>query len=116
MSASTSGLLRFTSNGTAPGRGLVFWCPGCQRQHRIVVDAPNAWTWDGNEGAPTVSPSILVHSHKTLDNEGQVTDTPTCHSFVVAGQWQFLGDCTHALAGQTVPMVPLPDWLSDRDD
>lgn len=30
-----------------------------------------------------------------------------CHSFVRAGKIEFLGDCTHALKGQT---VPLPDW------
>lgn len=34
-----------------------------------------------------------------------------CHSFIKNGQWQFLSDCAHELAGQTVPMVPLPDWL-----
>lgn len=102
------GLVRVTGNGTAPGRGLVFWCPGCDHAHRIVVDAPNGWTWDGNEAAPTVSPSILIHSHKTFDANHEVVDTPQCHSFVVAGQWQFLGDSTHALAGQTVPMVPFP--------
>lgn len=33
-----------------------------------------------------------------------------CHSFLTGGLWQFLDDCAHALAGQTVPMVPLPDW------
>ncbi len=27
-----------------------------------------------------------------------------CHSFVTDGQIQFLGDCTHKLAGQTVPL------------
>ena len=32
-----------------------------------------------------------------------------CHSFVVNGQIQFLPDCTHALAGQT---VPIPDWAT----
>ena len=30
-----------------------------------------------------------------------------CHSFVTDGRIQFLGDCTHKLAGQT---VDLPDW------
>lgn len=35
-----------------------------------------------------------------------------CHSFLRAGRWQFLGDSAHALAGQTVDMVPLPDWLT----
>lgn len=34
-----------------------------------------------------------------------------CHSFIREGQWQFLGDCEHKLAGQTVPMVPVPDWM-----
>lgn len=35
-----------------------------------------------------------------------------CHSFVVDGVWQYLGDCTHAMADQHVPMVDLPDWVT----
>lgn len=27
-----------------------------------------------------------------------------CHSFITDGQIQFLNDCTHPLAGQTVPL------------
>lgn len=38
-----------------------------------------------------------------------------CHCFIVAGQWQFLGDCTHELAGQTVDLPLLPDWFVDRE-
>lgn len=34
-----------------------------------------------------------------------------CHSFLVAGVWQFLFDSAHALAGKNVPMVPLPNYL-----
>lgn len=34
-----------------------------------------------------------------------------CHSFIRNGMWEFLGDCAHKLASQTVPMVPVPDWL-----
>lgn len=34
-----------------------------------------------------------------------------CHSFIRNGHWEFLGDCAHSLAGQTVPMVPVPDWM-----
>lgn len=37
-----------------------------------------------------------------------------CHSFLRAGVWDFLGDSAHDLAGQKVPMVPLPDWLWRR--
>lgn len=33
----------------------------------------------------------------------------TCHSFVKAGQWEFLGDCTHHLKGQTVAATVPPD-------
>ena len=35
-----------------------------------------------------------------------------CHTFVTDGRIQFLGDCTHALAGQT---VDLPDWPVRND-
>lgn len=116
-------LVRVGGNGTAPGNSLWLWCPGCDDSHRITVGSSDSWTWDGNETAPTISPSILVHGvqweqgskflrpgHPNVPTGGQTT----CHSFVVAGQWQFLGDCTHALVGQTVPMVPLPDWLNDE--
>jgi hypothetical protein len=30
-----------------------------------------------------------------------------CHSFVTAGHIQFLSDCTHEMAGQT---VEIPEW------
>lgn len=90
------------------GRGCWIWCPGCDYQHRVTVVGEDGsqdsvvWEWDGNVETPTFSPSILVHA-----GERQ----PVCHSFIRAGRWEFLGDCTHALAGQTVDMVPLPDWL-----
>lgn len=34
-----------------------------------------------------------------------------CHSYIRAGRWEFLDDCAHSLAGKTVDMVSLPDWL-----
>jgi hypothetical protein len=44
----------------------------------------------------------------TYDTEHPDAPSPftcqRCHSFLVDGQIQFLGDCTHALAGQTVPL------------
>lgn len=96
-------------------------CPGCALDgssglHALPVNTTEhspAWTFDGNEEAPTVSPSILTH------HEQSATDprpTYRCHSFLRAGVWEFLGDCTHALAGQHVPMVELPAWFTDRGD
>ena len=49
---------------------------------------------------------VAVRDAMFVVEPGQLT---VCHSFVSDGQWQFLGDCTHALAGQTVPVVPIPD-------
>ena len=37
-------------------------------------------------------------------NWGPEQTAVVCHSFVRAGQIEFLGDCTHEFAGQTVPM------------
>lgn len=91
------------------GRSCWMWCPGCDHAVCIpivgedgsVPDGPT-WEWDGNLEAPTFSPSILQHTGGRI---------PRCHSFVRGGQWQFLADCEHALAGRTADMVPLPAWL-----
>ncbi len=82
---------------------LWLWCPGCDDAHRIVVNRGDAWTWDGDAERPTIAPSLLVTSGP---------GNPVCHSFVRAGRWEFLGDSTHELAGQTVDVVELPDWIA----
>lgn len=92
---------------------LLMWCPGCDYLHRIITwqadgQTGPVWDWDGNEETPTVSPSILVHEIRKTDG---TVYSPTCHSFLRAGRWEFLGDSGHHLAGQTVDMVPVPDWL-----
>ncbi len=35
-----------------------------------------------------------------------------CHTFITDGRIQFLGDCSHKLAGQT---VDLPAWPEERE-
>lgn len=92
----------------AEGGVLLFWCPGCDGAHSVqhgVGHGPR-WHWDGNAERPTFDPSILV---RWPDYQGR-QDNPVqhvCHSFVRAGRIQFLDDCTHALAGQT---VDLAEW------
>ena len=90
------------------GNGRIgFWCPGCNDAHFVRVDgsrAPN-WGWNGSVDAPTFTPSILVTTPGDPDPEWNIAPT-CCHSFVTDGRIQFLGDCTHALAGQTVPIPP----------
>lgn len=81
---------------------LMFFCPGCECGHQVPVNrGPRAWQWNGKLDAATLQPSILV-------NRGSMNPTqPICHSYVTEGKIQFLADCTHKLAGQT---VEAPDW------
>jgi hypothetical protein len=85
--------------------GIKFMCPGCDDTHSLPTGASRcAWGFNEDLERPTLTPSILVHPHKTLEEDGSIRETPQCHSFVTDGRIQFLSDCTHALAGQTVDL------------
>ena len=103
------------------GGMLLFQCPGCHTCHGVWVGQAEhpVWGYNSNPDAPTFTPSILVtYRHP----KGHTNDNPApvgyngeyvndiCHSFVTDGNIQFLPDCTHALAGQT---VPIPDWADE---
>lgn len=108
------------------GNALSFWCPGCNMAHMVRHgDGPGPrWTWNGNAETPTFSPSVLLQWDQWVPpastpeilariNSGEIVQTKeprVCHSFVTDGRIQFLGDCTHHLAGQT---VDLPEWPLD---
>ena len=85
---------------------LYFECPGCGIAHGISHGAGVGprWGWNGNLDAPTFTPSILVRY--TWSGGPRV-----CHSFVTGGRIQFLEDCTHHLAGQTVDLL---DWEDEQ--
>ena len=90
------------------GASVLFDCPGCGMLHAPVIRVgigPKrpCWEWNGSLDTPTFTPSILV----TCDDYGPEHKRVLCHSFVTGGRIQFLGDCTHDLAGQT---VDLPEW------
>ena len=105
--------------------GLVaFRCPGCHRSHQVGIEPPATVIWDfnGSGDAPTFTPSVLVQGsarltedeyQRVMAGESVQTAKTVCHSFVTDGRIQFLGDCTHALAGQT---VDLPDWPASGSD
>lgn len=100
-------------------RGYAHLCPGCNRSHVIAVDAPNAsgarWTFNGNLEKPTFSPSINSRTNMP-DMKGYQPNvySSICHYFLTDGRIQFLTDCTHALAGQTVALPELPLDMTDR--
>jgi hypothetical protein len=78
---------------------FVFWCEGCGYMHHIDT---KRWTFNGDLVKPTASPSLLI-------NKDRLGDDPRCHIFVRDGQIVYLSDCTHELAGKTVPMTPPPE-------
>lgn len=94
-----------------PGTGspnFLIWCPACKCCHGIWVD-PNrspsggGWTFDGNAEAPTIKPSIKVtYNGKDADQPGRPVGI--CHSVITAGIIAYCADCTHELAGKSVPM------------
>lgn len=89
---------------------LSFYCPGCKTYHHVQhgdVDGPT-WRWNGDAENPTLSPSILV-TYNGSDAGVDGAPPAVCHSFIEDGRIRYLGDSTHALAGQT---VELPDFTS----
>ena len=54
----------------------------------------SCWSWNGDIENPTLKPSIRTRNHKHV-----------CHTFINDGNVNFLSDCTHELAGQTVPLL-----------
>ncbi|WEX16299.1 DUF6527 family protein [Pseudomonas sp. G11] len=115
---------------------LFFRCPGCEMVHGISTGkGPGPrWGYNGNAEAPTFTPSVLARTTGAPDGRSVMTPEDeaeydaiyakggreavfasrfgkVCHSFVTNGRIQFLGDCTHKLAGQT---VDLPDWEDEK--
>lgn len=109
-----------------------FYCPGCKEHHHIQhgADSGPNWGWNGSLDKPTFTPSVLVwwdepanlHDIDALNRDiaeararreagEERPKVPTvskrCHSFVTDGRIQYLSDCTHELAGQTVDLPPL---------
>lgn len=89
--------------------GYFFDCPATECPGHAVHVRPYqnelgaSWEFNGSLEKPTFSPSLL--SRYDLTTGG----VKICHSFVRDGKIQFLSDCTHELAGQTVEMLDMED-------
>jgi hypothetical protein len=98
--------------------GIHYECPGCEPGGHFIptdwtpqgyVQSPDyadypRWHFDGNLQRPTLSPSILSYCEWGPERRKSV-----CHSFVRDGRIEFLSDCTHTLAGQTVELPELSE-------
>ena len=86
---------------------LGAFCPACKSEHGFRIDAgsfpaQDVWEFDGNYEQPTFKGSMLSNPDQ------RVVNRPLCHSYLKNGEWRFLEDSTHDLAGRTVPMIPYP--------
>jgi len=98
--------------------GRITWvleCPGCECQHMIWSGAgPRpVWAFNGDTEKPTFSPSLLVTMGLKPDPVTHLAPKGApkqiCHSFIRDGKIEYLGDCTHPLAGQTIDL-PEVEW------
>lgn len=90
--------------GNEPGR-LLFRCPACAATSRFFPSGHavnDSWAFNGDMDRPTLSPSVKC---KTVHPETGAAYI--CHFFVRDGQIEYCGDCTHAMAGKTVPMLDM---------
>ena len=106
------------------GGHIAFMCPGCDALHVVrTQDATGVgpqWRWNGSFTAPTLEPSVRTTTGHYVTREKQSgwcdqsggtepCDCTCCHSFVRDGRIQFLNDCTHQYAGQTLPLPDIED-------
>jgi Family of unknown function (DUF6527) len=87
--------------------GYCFDCPGCKLSHTITVrpyrtENGASWEFSGDMESPTFQPSVSDRWEFNVETGKRPI---VCHFFVTGGQIQFLDDCTHSFAGQTVPML-----------
>lgn len=85
----------------------------CQGTHVIGHEVDGVLTFRFRDGVPDdAGPAVLSH----VTPHTREPASGNCHSFLRAGVWDFLGDSAHHLAGQKVPMVPLPmSWGEDGE-
>lgn len=101
-------VLRPFEDSTGARIGYSFWCPGCNEYHAYYTAHSElrkqgpCWQFDGDMQKPTFSPSLL-----NTWTHGENNEPRRCHLFLKNGLLEFCGDCTHSLAGKT---VPLPPW------
>lgn len=105
------------------GNRVGFFCPACQDIH--IIDTTR-WLFTIKNEKGTIQPSVLVKSGHYADSYKQEdgcwctynAEHPEekdnykcgiCHSFVADDTISFLNDCTHDLAGHSVPLQDFPN-------
>ena len=101
-------------------QGHTHWCPACKEMHPL----PDSWNFNGDVNKPTYTPSFKHSGMKTIRDENGIwtgewellNGKPVpeiCHYILTNGILHFCGDCTHSMAGQSVPLPELPAFYQD---
>lgn len=116
---------KYSSTPNGQDEFVKIFCPGCNGEHHLQIKHIETdprrpvWGFNNDLNSPTFTPSLLVRTgvHVEGDNykerlpeadhEWYLKESKICHSFITNGNIQFLGDSTHALAGQTVELPEL---------
>lgn len=84
-----------------------FYCPGCECHHSFWhknIKDKVQWSWNKSFVKPTVTPSIKTQFYSYKFEKDMI-----CHFYIKNGKIQYLNDCTHELAGETIKMVPIKE-------
>lgn len=85
--------------------------------HTIYVKGDVVWTFDGNDEAPTFSPSIRItyngDDHDQRRENGRRAPSACCHYVLINGILSYLTDSSHGLAGQKVALPDIPPEFQD---
>ena len=93
--------LKLSKKGDGKG-GISYWfyCPGCKLAHRFVTKGNGLnWTFNGDMELPSFTPSLFMQHGKI------------CHLYLTDGDLIFCTDSQHDLAGKTIGLPELPDWI-----
>jgi len=99
--------------------GYAHYCPACDHIHAIRTCAPaNNWSFNNDLDKPTFSPSVKVTYPANPEASEEFKEWRTeriCHYFLTDGVISYCSDCTHSMAGKTVPLPDLPPDLTDPE-
>lgn len=100
-------------SGSTSGR-IWHYCPACNECHIYAVEQPFSngckWNWNGNVEKPSFTPSMKI---EWLGGYGEEGKPKRCHYYVTDGKILYCNDCTHAYAGKTLELPPIPaEWFA----
>ena len=73
----------------------LYFCEGCGYEHAFALNSEGGHhSFNLDLDNPSVSPSLLQN----------FVPGKTCHSYIKEGKIQYLSDCWHSLAGQTIEL------------